>query len=143
MRRLAAELGMEETMVHLLIKQHLQWLGHLAHMESSGIPKNVLLSDLQKKRPCHGTNRGWCNVAASDVRAVIDDDSWYDLAQDRRAWRATCHDGISFLVKEPPPGWPHGKILGNATPPYTCQCGQSFCQKGDHTKHKLFCEHQT
>ena len=38
-RGLAAAFGMEETMVHCLMRQRLRWLGHLARMEPSRMPK--------------------------------------------------------------------------------------------------------
>ena len=37
---------MEETMVHLLMKQHLWWLGRLARMEPSRMPKQLLFGEL-------------------------------------------------------------------------------------------------
>ena len=70
LRRLAAAFGMEETIMHLLMKQRLWWLGHLARMEPSRMPKQLLFGELRKKRPSHGTKRRWRDVATADIKAV-------------------------------------------------------------------------
>ena len=101
--RLAAAFGMEETILHLLMKQRL--FGHLARMEPSRMPKQLLFGELGKKRPSHGTKRRWRDVAAADIKAVGVNDGWYDLAQDRQAWRALCQDGLSSLVEQHHSGW--------------------------------------
>ena len=69
-RRLASAFRMEETMVQLLLKQRLQWIGHVACMKSFRMPKQLLFGKLVKKRPSHGTKRRWRDVAVADVKAV-------------------------------------------------------------------------
>ena len=107
-RRLVAAFGMEETMLHLLMRQRLRWLGHIARMEPSRMPKQLLFGELEKKRPSHGTKRRWRDVAAADIKAVEVSDGWYDLAQDRKSWTALCQDGLSSLVEQHHTGWHSG-----------------------------------
>ena len=68
--RLASAFGMEDTMVQLLLKQRLQWIGHVARMKSFRMPKQLLFGELVKKRLSHGTKRRWHDVAVADVKAV-------------------------------------------------------------------------
>ena len=139
-KRLASACGMEETMVHILMKQRLKWLGHLARMEHSRIPKQLLFGELEKKRPRHGTKRRWRDVATSDIKEVNISDGWYDLAQDRKAWRAQCDDGLSSLVEKHHSGWPSGPNTQDRANFHQCQCGRSFRRKGDLTRHSRFCD---
>ena len=98
-RRLAAAFGMEEGMADILKKHRLRWLGHLARMESHRMPKQLLFGELLKKRPSHGTKRRWRDMAAADIKCVdINEVEWYELAQDRKAWRAVCKDGLESLA---------------------------------------------
>ena len=78
---------MEETLPNLLLKQRLRWLGHVARMKPSHSPKQLLFSELEKKRPSHGTNRRWHDIGVTDIKAAGNNDSWYDYAQDRQAAR--------------------------------------------------------
>ena len=110
-KRLAAAFGVEETMTHLLMKHRLRWLGHLARMEPIRMPKQLLFGELEKKRPSHGTKRRWRDVVAADIKAAGVSENWYEVAQDRRAWRALCQDGISSLVEQHSQGWPLGSAF--------------------------------
>ena len=124
---------MEETMAHLLMKQRLRWLGHLARMEPSRMPKQLLYGELEKKRPSHGTKRRWRDLVTADIKAVNMDDGWYDLAQDRKAWRALYQEGLMSLVEQHHPGWPSGCSSSSTVGSYPCLCGRSFRRKGDLT----------
>ena len=137
-RRLAAAFGMEETMTHILMGYRLRWLGHLARMEPSRMPKQLLFGELERKRPSHGTKRRWRDLALSDIKAAGVNEDWYTLAQDRREWRALCRDGVSSLVEQHNRGWSSRSApTGNTC--FTCVCGRSFRRKGDLTRHSRFC----
>ena len=138
-RQLAEAFGMEVTMAHLLMKQRLRWLGHLARMEPSRMPKQLLYGELEKKRPTHGTKRRWRDLVTADIKAVNMDDGWYDLAQDRKAWQALCQEGLMSLVEQHHPGWPSGRSSSSTVGSYPCLCGRSFRRKGDLTRHRRFC----
>ena len=89
---LASAAGMEEKMSEILMKQHLQWLGHLACMDPCRLPKQLLFGELMR-RPSHGVKRRWLDVAAAYVKATEVGDDWFSINQDRKAWRAVCGDG--------------------------------------------------
>lgn len=82
-RKLAVAFGMEETMTQLLMKHCLRWLGHLACMKPSYLPKQILYGELDKKRSRHGTRKRWSDVVTADVKAVGVSEVWYEVAQDR------------------------------------------------------------
>ena len=95
-----------------------------------------------RRRPCHGVKRRWRDVAAADVNAIDVGDDWYFIAQDRRAWRAVCGDGLYALVDQHrfgirPTNLPTCSSTGATT--YPCPCGWLFHRKGDRTRHSRFC----
>ena len=141
-RRLAAAFGMEETMPNLLTKQRLRWLGHVARMKPSRLPKQLLFGELEKKRPSHGTKRRWRDIAVTDIKAVGNDDSWYDYAQDRQAWEALCRDGLLSLTEQHS-HCPFGLPTTDRPTSYPCQCGRLFRRKGDRTRHQRFCDRES
>ena len=139
-KRIAKACGMEETLEHLLIRQRLRWLGHLARMDPCRIPKQLLFGELEKKRPSHGTKRRWRDVVSSDLKRVDVSDGWYNQAQDRRAWKALCQDGIAGLVEQHHSGWLTGATPScQAADTYPCSCGRVFKRRGDRTRHSRFC----
>ena len=81
---LADRFGMTENMVDILKKHCLRWLGHLARMDSSRLPKQLLFSELTKTHPRHGPKRRWRDLAVMDVRALGIEGDWYKIAQDRK-----------------------------------------------------------
>ena len=103
------------------------------------MPKQLLFGELEKKRPSHGTKRRWRDVVAADIKAAGVSEDWYEVAQDRRAWRALCQDRISSLVEQHSQGWPVGSAFTNRATSFTCVCGRSFRRKGDLTRHTRFC----
>jgi uncharacterized protein YbjT (DUF2867 family) len=119
-----------------LVEQHSQgWpLG-------SAFTQQLLFGELEKKRPSHGMKRRWRDVVAADIKAAGVSEDWYEVAQDRRAWRALCQDGISSLVEQHSQGWPLGSAFTNRATctSFTCVCGRSFRRKGDLTRHTRFC----
>ena len=67
------------------------------------MPKQLLFGELEKKRPSHGTKRRWRDLVAVDLKRTEMIDGWYDQAQDRRAWKALCLDGVLSLVEQSHP----------------------------------------
>ena len=121
------------------MKHRLRWLGHMAHMESDRLPKQLLFGELVKRRPSHVVKRRWHDVAAADLKAISVED-WYNIAQDRKAWRAICSDGLASLVDR----HRYGVCATNLpaaprTTNHLCRCGRSFCRQGDLTRHSHFC----
>ena len=55
-------------MVHRLMRQLLRWLGHLARLEPSRMPKKLLFGELEKRRPCYSTKRRWRDVEEAELR---------------------------------------------------------------------------
>ena len=141
-RYLASAAGMEEQMSEILMKHRLRWLGHLARMDPCRLPKQLLFGELVRRRPCHGVKRRWRDVVAADVKIIDVGDDWYYIAQDRKAWRAMCGDGLSALVDRQrfdirPTNVPTCSSTGATT--YPCSCGRLFHRQGDRTRHIRFC----
>ena len=49
-RRLAAAFGMDETIPHLLMKQHLRWLGYVARMKPILVAQIVAVLGTRKEK---------------------------------------------------------------------------------------------
>ena len=83
-RELAETIGMTESMAEILRRHRLRLLGHIARMEDSRMPKQLLFGELERPRPRYGTKRRWRDLVAADVQAVGLEVAWYGVAQDRK-----------------------------------------------------------
>ena len=61
------------------------WLEHLARMDKSRIPKQLLFGELTKTCPryAYGPKKRWRDLAMLDVRLLGIKDTWYESVQDR------------------------------------------------------------
>ena len=79
----------------------LRWLGHVARMDSSRLPKQVLFGELPSRCPSHGPRKRWRDVARSDLAvAGIPESDWYDVAQGRGEWRKLVVSSSSARASE-------------------------------------------
>ena len=58
-----------EPIVDMVSCRQLQWLGHLARMEDSCLPKSILFAWFPATRPAHGPRRCWRDVVRDDLKA--------------------------------------------------------------------------
>ena len=107
--------------------------GVLSHAQA------VVVCEVEKKRPSHGTKRRWRDLVAVDMKKTEMTDGRYDQAQDRCAWKALCQDGVLSLVEQSHPGWHPGVSSCHTIDLYSCLCGRSFRRKGDLNRYRCFC----
>eukprot|EP00117_Sycon_ciliatum_P042450 scpid74806/ scgid3707/ len=74
----------------LLTSRRMEWLGHVVRMHEERAPRQLLFGTLHPVRPMCGPRKRWRDAARKDL-AALGIDEWYDLAQDRREWRAACN----------------------------------------------------
>ena len=112
------ERGKVQPIEETLKKRRLRWLGHVARMDNSRMPKCILFGELDKTRSRHGPQKRWRDNVVSDTkdRQIVD---WCDLAQDCRKWRSAC----STI----PPTEP-------VTLDLFCNCGKSYRRRQDLTR---------
>ena len=113
----------------------MRWLGHLARMDSSRIPKQLLFGELVRPRPRHGPKRRWRDLARMDVSLLGIEQNWYEIAQDRQQWVSVCEQihassGVGEICAANRP---------SLLQPFICACGRSFKRSGDLTRHQRFC----
>ncbi len=122
---LLAKWGDPESLGMKLQRRRLEWLGHVARMEESRMPKQLLFGTLLQRRPAHGTRKRWKDCAMLDIRSRAID-SWYDIAnQSRPEWRRVCASAVEL----PLPG------------PVVCPvCSRSFSRQSDCVRHKCLAE---
>ena len=53
-----------------IMKHRLHWLGHVARMNADRMPKQILLGELEKTRPAHGTKKRWRDTVKTDLQAI-------------------------------------------------------------------------
>lgn len=135
-RRLAREFGLQEPIESMLMSHRLRWLGHLGRMDEERMPKQLLFGELEKKRPFSGPRKRWRDMISSDLRTLNIQDNWYELAQDRPQWRRVCKDGVEKCQSK---ATECAVNRPSASSDFTCQCGRTFCRKGDLTRHSRFC----
>ena len=95
--------GMEESMEDLILKRRLRWLGHVARMDDSRLPKKMLFGWLLQRRPQHGTKMRWRDRVRKDMimkKFGIDESGWFAKALDRGSWRSTCNKGLEACTKK-------------------------------------------
>ena len=87
--------GDRETATEKVAKRRLQWLGHLAQMSDSRMPKKILFGWLSQPRPKRGPKKRWRDTIRDDLKTIgIDEKEWYEVATtSRSAWRAVCNMG--------------------------------------------------
>ena len=60
-------LGMVEIVEEMVMLQRMRWLGHMARMADTRLPKQALFGRLQKARPFHGTKLRWRDRVMKDM----------------------------------------------------------------------------
>ena len=84
---LRAAAGLERVEV-MLMRRRLRWLGHVARMEETCIPKCLVVSKLARgKHSVGGQKRRWNDVIVCDLKKCDVYSNWREQAQDRSAWR--------------------------------------------------------
>ena len=87
--------GMEESLEDYVSASRLRWLGHLARMDESRLPKRLLFGWLPQPRPAHGPKLRWRDRVRRDLQKLdIAESSWFHTAQDRDLWRSKCRAGL-------------------------------------------------
>ena len=85
--------GMDHDIAIVLQKYRLRWLGHVARMEDSRLPKSLLFGELPHTRPPHGPKKRWRDIIVSDLASIgLTYSTWYEAAQDRKLWWARCQE---------------------------------------------------
>ena len=115
--------------VCIIRERRLRWLGHVARMENTRLPKCLLFGELPATRPRHGPKRRWRDVIMDDFGKISPQQSassWYDAAQVRPEWR--------MISRRRPPS-----VL-SPTPVHTCSCGRTFRRPGDLKRHSPYCK---
>ncbi|PSN57573.1 hypothetical protein C0J52_00494 [Blattella germanica] len=63
--------------------QRLQWAGHIIRMEGSRIPKKILFSQIEGRRP----RDRWIDAVTRDANTLLKTKRWKTIAKDRMKWR--------------------------------------------------------
>ena len=137
-RQLASDFGMSESMSAILSRHHLCWLGHVAQMDDSRLPKQILFGELLPKRPCHGVKRRWRDLVSLDLKCMeIPENAWYMLSQDRVKWKGRTDKSSLVILSNQSHFTSAVGTAGSCL--FECGCGRSFQRKGDLTRHSRFC----
>ena len=124
---------MTENMADIIRKHRCRWLGHLARMDNSRLPKQLLFGELIKTRSRHGPKRRWRDLVVMDIKTFGIGD-WYEIAQDRQQWTTVC----KWICASAGVG---EVCIANTSliRSFTCTCECSFKCSGDLTRHQHFC----
>ena len=76
-----------ETVDTLVRFRRLRWLGHVARMDKSRLPKQLLFSQMQKVGHEGRSIKPWTHYARDDLNKVGLSYDWYRIAQKRALWR--------------------------------------------------------
>ena len=74
-------------------RRTLRWLGHVAHMPFTRIPRKMLTAWVRAPRFRDKASLYYGNYVLKCLeRAGIDKSNWFDLTQDRDNWRSSIND---------------------------------------------------
>ena len=106
-----------ESISSMIIRQRLQWLGHMARMDEAFLPKIILFSWLPLIRPACSPHRRWRSVVHHD---------WYGLAENQPEWIQFVSNAVMESENN------QSRVLA-----YVCQeCNRQFRRSGDLARHK-------
>ena len=71
----------------LLRTRRLRWLGHVARMPETRLPRKALFSIPCSTRPKGGPILTWGQVIQQDLRIVCETETWMQTSQNRKQWR--------------------------------------------------------
>lgn len=135
MREIRRKWGDDDTASTKVAQRRLQWLGHLARMPDSRVPKSVLFGWLCKPRPRCGPKKRWRDVIRQDLKVIeVEEDKWYDeaITSSRAKWRTLYRSGLE--AHEDRQG-----MVTTDTPieRVECEdCHRSFRRESDKKRHK-------
>ena len=93
--------GAEEALEDVVAAKRLRWVGHVARMDDSRLPKKLLFGWLPQRRPAHGTRQRWRDKVRKDLKRFrIEEGGWFHVAQDREMWRGICKEGAMASTEE-------------------------------------------
>ena len=135
--------GAEEALEDVVAAKRLRWVGHVARMDDTRLPKKLLFGWLPQRRPAHRTKQRWRDKVRKDLKQFnIEEESWFRAAQERAQWRAACREGLSTRVRERlraerarRGGSP--VVIGPTASQLVCDtCHRSFRRQEDISRHK-------
>ena len=137
--------GIEELLEDVIAAKRLRWIGHVARMDDTRLPKQLLFGWLPHHRPAHGTKQRWRDKVRKDLKTFgIDEGRWFHVAQDRREWRALCREGLVEITEHRQERIVNRMRAATAaapsahpTSPLVCPtCSRAFRRRQDIARHK-------
>ena len=71
-----------------VVRRQLRWAGHVARMEMDRLPRKMLSSWVNEKRPRGSPEMTYGRSLMKALkRANVDTNDWYEMAKDRNVWK--------------------------------------------------------
>ena len=121
--------GDERPMSTILLQRRLEWLGHVARMPEDRIPKALLFSLLDQRRPPGGPRKRWRDSVRCDLKSLNALSGWYEAAQSRSTWRELYLPQPNFQRHFP-----------SSTAVCCRLCRREFSRPSDFKRHKCLAE---
>ena len=85
-----------------ILQHRLRWVGHIARMPPTRLPKIILCEELAEgKRPRGGPKRPFKDqLKRSLAQANIPDNNWETIAHERHSWKVKLREGVEAFVAE-------------------------------------------
>jgi len=82
-----------EHISELLFRSRLRWLGHVARMDESRVPKKLLFCGVSGRRSRGRPKKRWTDVVKNDLKRTGQTLKWFRSCQDRAFWRSVLLEG--------------------------------------------------
>ena len=85
-----------------ILQHRLRWVGHIARMPPTRLPKIILYGELAEgKRPRGGPKRRFKDqLKRSLAQANIPDNNWEPIAHERHSWKVRVREGVEAFEAE-------------------------------------------
>ena len=103
MVELREETGVQRSLTERLVRNRLQWAGHVERMADDRLPKRAAELREQGRRRRGRPRLRWEDCVKRDVRKAGEEEDWKKKTRDRGGWKRLSDEAVKKLRAAPHP----------------------------------------